>query len=535
MKFITAEQAALLIQDNWTLTVGGFGHCGAPEALLAALERRFLNHGSPVSLSLLFAAGVGDRGQQGVNRLAHQGLLSSIIGGFWSLAPRLGDMVRQEQIVAHNWPQGVVSHMFRAIAGGLPGVITSTGLGTFTDPSLGGGRLNQKTVEPLVDLIDIAGSDYLLYRAPRLHCALLRGTSCDANGNVSMEREANFQDVLAQAQAVRNCGGTVIVQVQNVVENGTLAPHSVKIPGILVDYVVIAQSQLHRQTYGEQYNAAYCNAATQPLLPIVTMAQGTKKIIARRAALELLKRVQARAFERPLVVNLGIGTPEGIAAVLQAETLGDAGFVLSVESGAVGGYPAGGDSFGATSNPQAILNQAELFDFYNGGGIDLAFLGFGEIDSQCRINVSGLGNRINGVGGFINISQAARSLVFCGTFTAGGLVVSCSADGLQIEQEGSIKKLVKRVRQICYDPQGTARCTDPLLITERAVLRIHKRHLELIELAPGCTVERDILPHIDMPVVISKTLANMPWTAFNNEPLSAPVASLDIRLRQANG
>jgi propionate CoA-transferase len=524
MKIVTAEEAAALIQDRWMVTIAGFGHCGVPEALLAALERRFLNHGSPRRLSMMFASGAGDRGSRGINRLAHEGLLSMIIGGFWSLAPRLGEMVRDNKIQAYNWPQGVVSHMYRAIAGGLPGVITTVGLGTFIEPRLGGGRLNETTVKQRIELIEIGGRDFLLYKAPRLNCALLRGSTADGSGNVTLEKEANFQDVLAQAQAVKNSDGIVVVQVQKLVADGELSPQAVKIPGVLVDYVVMADQEHHWQTYGEQFNPSYCE--TKSAVEHVTVSdlpQGAKRIIARRAMLELLRHARLRKTDKPLVVNLGIGVPEGIAVVASRDGLLDQGFVLSVESGAIGGYPAGGNSFGATSNPQAILNQSELFDFYNGGGIDIAFLGYGEIDKDCRINVSGLGHRINGVGGFVNISQSAKALVFCGTFTASGLMVSYSdAMGLQIESEGAIHKMVQEVAQICYDPRGQSRCRTPLLITERAVFKIHRHSLEMVELAPGCTLVRDITPHMDIPITISKQLKLMPVAAFNTEVLAPP-------------
>jgi propionate CoA-transferase len=529
MKIITAHEAAALIQDDWVVTTGGFGHCGSPEALLKAVEQRFLTRGSPVRLTLFFASGPGDRDARGVNRLAHRGLIRRIVGGFWSLAPRIGDLALANEIEAHNWPQGVVSHMFRAIAGSKPGVLTEVGLGTFIDPAQDGGCLNQRTGSPLVERMEVAGAPALLYKAMPIQCALLRGTRADEAGNISMEREANIQDVLAQAQAVRNSGGIVIVQVQEVTRSGSLPLPSVCIPGFLVDYVVVASAEDHWQTYGEEFNPAYCGQwqGYVPTVSPVVEPLSAKRIIARRALHELLALVTTHQRRRRVVVNLGIGTPEAIAREARASgLLGSELFTLTVESGAAGGIPAGDMSFGATAYPDAMLTQAELFDYYDGGGIDLAFLGFGQIDAAGRVNVASLGRRLNGVGGFINISQAAQQLVFCGTYTAGGLAVKASAgEGLRILNEGRIRKMVPALERICYDPAGRARCKTPLLITERAVFRLSGTGLELVEVAPGIDVERDILAHADIDIRVAGALRPMPASVLSNHRLTYPFVS----------
>lgn len=529
MKIINATQAAALIQDGWVVTTGGFGHCGSPEALFKAVEQRFLTQGSPSQLTLFFASGPGDRAERGVNRLAHRGLIRRIVGGFWSLAPRVGELAQAEQIEAHNWPQGVVSHMFRAIAGGKPGVLTQVGLHTFIDPEQGGGCLNSSTREPLVERVSVGGEDALLYKALPLQCALLRGTRADEAGNISMEREANLQDVMAQAQAVRNSGGIVIVQVQEVTRTGALPLSSVCIPGFLVDYVVVAEAQDHWQTYGEEFNPTYCGQwqGYLPQVELDTEPLTPKRIIARRALHELLGVATAQSRSRPLVVNLGIGTPETIAREARASgLLGGELFKLTVESGATGGIPAGGMSFGATAYPDALLTQAELFDLYDGGGIDMAFLGFGQIDAAGRINVASLGGRLNGVGGFINISQAAHRLVFCGTYTAGGLAVRADADrGLEILREGQIRKLVPELERVCYDPAGRSRCRTPLLITERGVMRLSPEGVELIEVAPGVDVERDIVAQAHIPLRIAPDLRPMPASVFSTARVTYPFVS----------
>lgn len=559
MKVLSSNSAAALIESGWTVTIGGFGHCGSPEALLSALESRFLSTGLPNMLTAVFASGVGDRADRGVNRLAHAGLTSRVIGGFWALAPKLSELVQHGQLEAHNWPQGVVSHMFRAVAGGLPGVLTQVGIGTFIEPAQRGGLLNDVSSKSLVDSVELDGRACLLYKAVSIDCALLRGTYADEFGNISMEQEAVVGDSLAQALASRNSGGIVVVQVLGVVAQGVLDPKLVKIPGFLVDYVVVADDpSAHCQTYGEPYNAAYCNAggvaSGQGLVPQASEARSSarttsgatcmdsrridaRKVVARRAALELIRVSDQRgstAARRPLVVNLGIGMPEGIPSVAQEYGVG-ADWVFTVESGAVGGTVAGGSSFGASAYPHALITQAEIFDLYDGGGIDLAFLGVGQIDGEGRVNVCSLDGRVNGVGGFINISQAAQQLVFCGSFTARGPLLDYVADkGLSVHSEGRVDKFVRAVSHTCYDPGGRARCRTPLLITERAVFSVGSHGLELVEVARGIDVTNDIVAHCAFELSISPTLALMPDWVFGDDDLSSFIAGRHDRLASSS-
>lgn len=524
MKVITAEAAASLIEDGWTVTTGGFGHCGAPESLLKAVESRFLKSGSPGNLTLLFASGPGDRESKGIGHLSHRGLVSRIVGGFWSLAPKIGKMAFDNEIEAHNWPQGVISHYFRAVAGGKPGVITDVGLGTFIDPSQEGGCLNKLTRDALIEHISIKGKTSLLYRSMPIQCALLRGTRADERGNISMEREANIQDVLAQAQAVKNSGGIVIVQVLGLTKVGTLPLASVRIPGFLVDYVVVADPQDHWQTYGEEFNPTYSGQWMGGIAQRAEQTEKTsaKRIIARRALLHLQEVTYKVQRTRPMVVNLGIGTPEYIAKeARKSRTFGAENFTLTVESGTAGGFPAGGMSFGATEHPDAILTQGEQFDHYDGGGIDMAFLGFGQIDSRGRVNVASLGDRLNGVGGFINISQAAKQVIFCGTFSAGGLRLDVDDCGqAQVATEGRTRKMINLVERVCYDPAGRTRCKNPLVITERGVFSLSSNGLILQEVAPGIDVERDILNQSDFVIQVSEGLRTMPSIVFENGDLA---------------
>lgn len=525
MRVVTAEQAVGYIRDGSNVTVGGFGHCGVPEALLAALEKRYLDVKSPNQLTLVVASAAGDKNSQGLNRLAHEGFLKRVIGGFWSLAPRIGKLISENKVEGHNWPQGVISHMFRAIASGRPGVITEVGIGTFIDPSQEGGRLNSMTVETLIEPVQIGNRPSLYYKAVPLHCALLRGTRSDENGNITMEREASLQDSLAQAQAVHNSGGVVIVQVMQIAAAGSIAPNLIQIPGILVDYVVVAESQEHMQTYGEQYNPAFSGEWLRGMKATSNQYEESptpRTIIARRALLELLKVAKSQYRERPMIINLGIGTPEEIArqiSIYQTYARSRLDFTLTVESGAIGGTPASGMSFGATAFPEAIIKQAELFDLYDGGGIDIAFLGFGQIDKLGRVNVASLGNQLNGVGGFVNISQAAKQIVFCGSFTAGGLRIELVDQKVCVVNEGSTIKYVEQVSKICYDPAGRASCRSPLIITERAVLRLTRLGLEIIEIAPGISLENDVLALAQFPLSVSENISLMPTSVFSDAPL----------------
>lgn len=510
---ISAEQAAALVKDNWTLTTGGFGSCGHPEALSIALEQRFLETKSPKNLNLVFAAGQGDKDKRGLNRLAHEGLLKRVIGGYWALTPGLGQLAKDEAIEAYNLPQGIVSHLFRAIANKSPGILSKIGLGTFIDPRYGGGKLNLRSSEDLVEVAQFRGDEFLFFPAFSIHCAMIRGTRADERGNLTMEDEANFQDSLAQALAARSSGGIVIAQVKEVVEAGTLNPHDVKIPGILVDYLVVARQEDHWQTYGEFFNRAYTGSSRPIQSPnVVDIPLDVKRIIARRAWMEIGK-------SKAPVINLGIGTPEMIARISEEEQ--SYGHVLTIESGTIGGSPAAGLSFGASRNPEAILDQPSQFDFYNGGGIDLAFLGMGQVDSEGNVNVSRLGDRINGVGGFINISQTAKKVVFCGAFSSSGLSIQTGDGRLAIKEEGIIQKFVKKVDQLSFSAaQARLNGQEVMYVTERAIFSLDEDGLVLKEVAPGIDVYSDVIRLCSAKVHVPAKIEQMSSKIFRNESMT---------------
>ena len=482
-KIVTAAEAVAAIPSGATVAVGGFVGAGHPEALTAALEKRFLETHSPRDLTLLYAAGQGDRGERGLNHLAHEGLIKRVVGGHWNLAPKLGKLALANKVEAYNFPQGVVCVLLREIAAKRPGIFTKIGLNTFIDPVNSGGRMNARTTEPLVERVTLDGETWLRYRSFPVHVGFIRATSADRRGNLSMEREGLIGEVLPIAQAAKNHGGIVIAQVERIVDR-IADPKSVRVPGALVDYVVVAESEQHAMTFGEQFNEAFVTAANGAC-DLAPMAFSERKIIGRRA----LKEIQ-----RGEIVNLGIGLPEAVAAVA-AETGRFEDFTLTVESGPVGGVPASGLSFGCSSFPEAVVDQPSQFDFYDGGGIDIAVLGAVEVDEEGSVNVSSFAGRFAGVGGFVNIAQSARRVVFCCTFRAGDLQVAVEDGDLRIVREGQHSKFVKRVQQVCFHgPSALANGQQVLYVTERAVFELTREGLVLREVAPGIDLTTHVFP-----------------------------------------
>jgi len=521
-KIVSADEAIAIVRDGDTVCVSGFVGIGTPDELIIALERRFMKERHPADLTLVFAAAPGDGKERGLNHLAHKGLIKRVVGGHWSLVPKLGELALNNEIEAYNLPLGCVSHLYREIAARRPGAISKVGLRTFVDPREQGGKLNSVTTEDLVELVQIGGEEWLRYKAFPINVAFIRGTTCDPNGNVTMEREALTLDNLAAAMAAKNSRGFVIAQVERIAAADSLNPREVQVPGILVDCVVLAEPKNHVQTYGTPYNHAYSGRQRVPIDRIEPMQFDERKVIARRCA-----------FELPMggVVNLGIGMPEGVAAVAAEERILKY-VTLTAEPGIVGGIPQGGLDFGAALNPEAVIQQNQQFDFYDGGGLDLACLGMAQADANGNVNVSHFGRRLAGAGGFINISQNAKKLLFAGTFTAGGLKVEITDGKLAIATEGKSKKFIDRVEQITFSGAYAAQVGQPVYyVTERCVFQRTSEGVELVEIAPGIDPEKDIFPHMGFrPIVREPRLMNE--LIFKPEPIGLEQLLLGLSLAE---
>lgn len=485
-QFVAAEEAARRIQSGATVAVCGNGAgMMAAEAIFAALEKRFLETGEPRDLTLVHSLGLGDRGELGTNRFAHEGMVRKVIAAHFTWSAKMQELIRAEKVDAYCLPGGVIQQLLREIGAGRPGLFTHSGLGTFVDPRQDGGRCNARSRENLVELLTIDGREVLRYKPFKVDVAIVRGTYADTQGNISPEEEAVDLDLQTMALAAHNSGGMVLAQVRQVVAAGALEARSVRVPGIMVDAVVEDRTQ--QQFYGMGYDATVSGQKRAHLgrLKVELPARLERRIIARRAALEL---------EAGASTNFGFGIPGGIFGVI-AEQQRNNEFWMSVEQGVHNGRMLDDRLFGAAQNADAILPSIEQFDYYSGGGIDITFLGMGEADREGNVNVSHLGGSLIGPGGFMEIAQNAKKVVFCGTFDAVGSQVEWCNGKLVVTRPGKVQKLVERVERITFSAAYARQQQQIVLyITERAVFRLDAEGVRLVEIAPGIEVERDILP-----------------------------------------
>ena len=513
-KVVSAAEAAAHIKDESIVGIGGFLGIGAAEEIYLAIEKRFLEEAHPRNLTLVHTGGVGDGDSRGNNVLAHEGLIKRLIGGHFARIPKLGAMVEQEQIEAYNIPQGILSHLYRESAAGRPRLITKVGLKTFVDPDYDGARVNSISKETLVEKVTFDGEDYLAYKVPKVNVAVLRGTSADSMGNISLENEPLTLEAISIASAAKNNGGIVIVQVEKLVRDGSILPQAVKIPHIMVDYVVVAQDKErnHRQNYGTYFDPRFTRRdIISEDLRAFAEPMGMRKIIARRAAMCMESRFK--------VVNFGIGIPEVVCSVLHEEGLGDR-YTPIIESGIIGGMALGNMNFGASISPDAIIDQTYMFDFIDGGGLDISFLGLAQCDPRGNINVSRFGKKVAGCGGFIDITQNVRNIVFCGTFTANGFEADVENGELRIRREGSVNKFVSALQQITFSGEVARENNKRVIfVTERAVLELVPDGLMVTEIAPGVDLERDVLAHMDFRPLVSDNLRLMDAAIFRDAPM----------------
>jgi propionate CoA-transferase len=507
-QIITAEEAAALIPDGATVALSGFGLSCVNEETMAAVERRFLATGAPHGLHVVHASAVGNRRDKGMSHWGHRGLVRRWMGGIAIASPAFAQLISEDAVEAYNLPQGVITQLYREIAAHRPGVITKVGLGTFVAPRGAGARLSACTTEDYVQVVELAGEEWLFYPSFPIQVGLIRGTVADTHGNLTLSKEGLKMEVLPIAQAVHNSGGIVIAQVESVAEAGSLDPNDVKVPGLLVDYLVVSEPENHFQTENTHYNPSFSGQLRVPLSSVASIPLGERKVIARRAAMEL---------RRGAVLNLGVGIPCDVGSVTAEEGVSDV-ILGTTEAGAVGGVPAGLKDFGHAWNPEALVDHHAQFDFYDGGGLDVAVLGLAQTDAHGNVNVSKFGSRVAGCGGFINISQSARTLVFAGTFTAGGLETEVVDGTLRIVTEGRARKFLADVEQITFSGAVATRAGQRVLyVTERAVLELRDGRMTVTEIAPGIDLQRDVLDLMDFVPDVAPDLRTMPAGLFTEK------------------
>ena len=483
--------------------MGGGGGLVEPDTLLEAIEKRFLETGSPSGLTLVHALGLGDRESRGTNRFAHEGMTKRVIGGHWVWSPRMQQMAAEERIEAYVLPAGVITQLMREIGAGRPGLLTHVGLGTFVDPRVDGGKLNSRAKDDLVEFVEFGGRELLHYKPFPVGAVCLRGSFADPEGNISFDQEGANLDAFALALAAHNSGGKVLVQVRQRVAIGDLPARAVRIPGALVDAVVVDPTQ--RQSYEGDYDPSLSGEQRVETSGAGPTRFSEREVIGKRAEMELREGA---------VINFGFGIPDAVAKYVAAKGELDR-YYQTIEHGTYGGELLDGALFGFARNASAMIDSPSQFDFYSGGGLDIAFLGMGELDRKGNVNVSKLGGLPVGPGGFIDIAQNARKVVFCGTFEAKGARLAVGDGSLKIERHGEIRKIVDSVRQITFSgDQAVKTGQEALYVTERAVFRLTPNGLKLMEIAPGVDLRRDVLERMDFEPLIEGEVDRMPVECF---------------------
>jgi propionate CoA-transferase len=513
---LTGAEAARLIGDSAVITISSSSGLGCPDAVLKAIGQQYAETGAPANLTTLHPIAAGDMyGIKGIDHLCRPGQLRRVLAGSYPSGsskldpPLIRGLIHNDQIQAFNIPSGVLFQMHRAASTGQPGVLTEVGLGTYADPRLEGAKMNAVT-EDFVQLMKIDGNDYLFYPAVKVDVAIIRATAADPYGNLSYEEECSTLGALDQAYAAHNNGGIVIAQVKRL-SDAQLPTQAVRIPGILVDAIVVDPDQM--QTTQTFYDPALSGEIHRDLDDIEPVEFGLEKVIARRAAAEL----QVNA-----IVNLGFGISAAIPRVLLEE--GHAEDVTWViEQGAVGGFPATGFAFGCALNPQALVQSADQFTLLQGGGFDVAMLSFLEVSGAGDVNVSYLAARPHvtaGVGGFSDIVTRAPKIVYSGYFTAGRKDIQITDGKLNIVSDGTVAKFVPEIAQISFSGEmARRRRQEVLYITERCVIELTEDGLTVIEIAPGVDLEKDVLGRSGVPLLVSPDLQLMSPPLFRPEPM----------------
>ena len=505
-KIISSKKVPNLISNGDFVIIGGNGGTGAPEKILIEIEKNFLKKKKPKNLTIFHITGIGAVTKLGLNHLNHLGLVKRVIGGNYGLQiPFMKDLIVSNKIEAYNFPQGVLSQMCRAMAAKQPGVITKVGLGTYMDPRIEGGKMNKKTKKNLVKNIKLNKKEYLFYIAPNPDIAIIRGTTIDSDGYVAMDEEGTTREDLSIAQAVHNSGGKVICQFKKFTKK-KIHPQLVKIPNFLIDYYV--QDKKQKQTYMTDFDPYRSGSSYLNKIKIQKLKLDIRKTIARRASMELKKNY---------VVNLGVGVSVGISDIAFEEDIHN-DITLTVEAGVIGGIPGSGLNFGTSINPKIIIDQPYQFDFYDGGGLNCAFLSFAQIDQFGNVNVSKFGDRNDGAGGFINIAQGAKKVVFSGTLTSGGLKTEIKKGKIRILNEGKNSKFVNKVNQITFNSkQGIKNGQNIIFNTDRGVFKMINNKITLTEIAPGIRIKEDIIDKISFPIKISQKLKKISNKIYLNK------------------